>query len=62
VGQIDDQSLIEYQVNGEFSAVPAIRHKTFGVGVITKVLNKNKIEVLFQEGTKILAQNFEAGV
>jgi ribosomal protein L44E len=61
VGQIDDQQVAEYDIAGEFSTIPAIRHKNFGVGVITKVLTKNKIEVLFQDGTKILAQNLEAG-
>ncbi len=60
VGQIEDQQVLDYALSGEFSKSPAIRHKTFGVGVITKVLTKNKIEVLFQDGTKILAQNFEA--
>jgi hypothetical protein len=60
VGQIEDQQVMDYALSGEFSKTPAIRHKTFGVGVITKVLTKNKIEVLFQDGTKILAQNFEA--
>ncbi|MDZ7288331.1 MAG: hypothetical protein ONB44_00155 [candidate division KSB1 bacterium] len=60
VGQIHDHQVAEYALSGEFSSTPAIRHKTFGVGVITKVLNKNKIEVLFQEGTKILAQNLES--
>jgi transcription elongation factor Elf1 len=59
VGQIEDQQVMDYALSGEFSKTPAIRHKTFGVGVITKVLTKNKIEVLFQEGTKILAQNWE---
>jgi ribosomal protein L44E len=59
VGQIEDQQVVDYALSGEFSKSPAIRHKTFGVGVITKVLTKNKIEVLFQDGTKILAQNFE---
>lgn len=60
VGQIEDQQVADYALSGEFSKSPAIRHKNFGVGVITKVLTKNKIEVLFQDGTKILAQNFEA--
>ena len=59
VGQIEDQKVVEYALSGEFSTTPAIRHKTFGVGVVTKVLTRNKIEVLFQDGTKILAQNFE---
>jgi len=59
VGQLEDRQVVEYVLSGEFSSTPAIRHKNFGVGVVTKVLAKNKIEVLFQEGTKLLAQNFE---
>lgn len=57
VGQIEDRQVVDYAVSGEFSTAPAIRHKNFGVGVITKVHHRNKIEVIFQEGTKILAQN-----
>jgi hypothetical protein len=60
VGLIEDKQVADYAISGEFSSSPAIRHKSFGVGVITKVLTKNKIEVLFQEGTKLLAQNLEA--
>jgi ribosomal protein L44E len=60
VGQIEDKQVADYAISGEFSSSPAIRHKSFGVGVVTKVLTKNKIEVLFQEGTKLLAQNLEA--
>jgi ribosomal protein L44E len=59
VGQIEDKQVIDYAISGEFSTIPAIRHKNFGVGVITKVHNRNKIEVIFQEGTKILAQNLD---
>jgi hypothetical protein len=51
--------VIDYASSGVFSSTPAIRHKNFGVGVITKVHNRNKIEVIFQEGTKILAQNLD---
>lgn len=57
VGQIEDRQVVDYAVSGEFSTAPAIRHKNFGVGVITKVHHRNKIEVIFQDGTKILAQN-----
>lgn len=57
VGQIEERQVVDYAINGEYSSIPAIRHKSFGVGVITKVHNRNKIEVIFQEGTKILAQN-----
>ena len=59
VGQIEDRHVIDYAISGEFSSTPAIRHKNFGVGVITKVHHRNKIEVIFQDGTKILAQNLD---
>jgi len=57
IGQIEDRQVVDYAIGGEFSSTPAIRHKSFGVGVITKVHHRNKIEVIFQDGTKILAQN-----
>jgi len=57
IGQIEDRQVVDYALSGEFSTSPAIRHKNFGVGVITKVHHRNKIEVIFQDGTKILAQN-----
>lgn len=61
VDQINDKDVADYDMGGEFSEAPAIRHKTFGVGVITKVLTQNKIEVLFKDGTKLLAMNLKAG-
>jgi hypothetical protein len=59
VGRIDEAQIVDYDIKKDFSETPAIRHKKFGVGVITKVLADNKIEVLFQDDTKILAQNWK---
>lgn len=59
VEDIDEETIVEYQIDGDFSEIEAIRHKRFGVGVITKVLDDNKIEVVFEENKKVLAQNWE---
>lgn len=46
-----------YGVKNTFVAGDVIRHSKFGDGVVTRVLDQKKIEVLFKEGdTKTLAQ------
>ncbi len=59
VEDIDEETIVEYQIDGDFTETEAIRHKSFGVGIITKVLDDNKIEVVFEEDKKVLAQNWE---
>ncbi len=59
VSTIDESQIVDYSISSDFTDIPAIRHKQFGVGVITKVLADNKIQVLFKDETKILAQNWE---
>ena len=60
IEKIDEEVIVDYHIDGDFSETEAIRHKSFGVGVITKVLDDNKIEVVFEENQKkILAQNWE---
>lgn len=59
VEKIDEEEIVDYDINGDFTDIEAIRHKTFGIGVITKILDDNKIEVVFEENKKILAQNWE---
>jgi ribosomal protein L21E len=59
VAEIDEGQLVNYDINGDYSEEQAIRHKQFGIGIITKVISDIKIEVLFQDEKKILAQNWE---
>lgn len=59
VSDIDDSRLAKYDINGDYTEVRAIQHERFGVGVITKVIAHNKIEVVFQDEIRILAQNWE---
>ena len=59
ISKIEDDQIVDYDINKDYSEIEAIQHKTFGVGVITKILTDNKIEVVFEENKKILAQNWD---
>ncbi len=59
VSKIEENDIVDYNIEQDFSEIHAIRHKKFGVGVITKIIADNKIEVVFQENKKILAQNWK---
>jgi hypothetical protein len=45
-----------YNVGGTFQEGDLIRHPKFGDGVVTRVLDQRKVEVLFKEEAKTLAQ------
>lgn len=43
-----------YAMNGSFRADSLIDHPVFGVGIVQQVIGAQKIEVLFESGTKIM--------
>ncbi len=45
----------KYTIATVFAAGELVRHTKFGDGVVTNVIDANKIEVLFKEDTKTLA-------
>jgi hypothetical protein len=45
-----------YRVSALFQENDLIRHTKFGDGLVTRVLDKSKIEVMFREGPRVLAQ------
>ena len=58
VAEVEDSDITDYDFSQPFAEQQAIRHKKFGVGVITKVIDYGKIEVVFQDEKKVLAQNW----
>lgn len=58
--KIDEELIVDYKMDADYGEIEAINHKKFGVGIITKILAENKIQVVFEENTKVLAQNWEA--
>lgn len=50
----DPEKAIPYNMNTAYRVKNLVSHPTFGLGVVQQVLAPNKIEVLFQEGRKLL--------
>jgi hypothetical protein len=47
----------EYTIKGNFEAGDLIAHPTFGPGIVEKVFDANKIEVLFRDDFRTLIHN-----
>lgn len=45
---------IPYKVTRKFNSEDVIQHKVFGVGLVTRVISDKKMEVLFEESTRLL--------
>jgi hypothetical protein len=45
-----------YSVTATFSPGDLVRHKLFGDGVIARIIDPKKVEILFEEGPKTMAQ------
>lgn len=58
MAEVDDAETVDYDIHEAYGENQPIRHKQFGVGVVTKILADNKIEVVFQDQTRVLAQNW----
>jgi len=59
VADIDEKSAITYKLSGDYTNTLALQHKIFGLGIVTKVISPDKIEVVFKKKTAILAQNLK---
>jgi hypothetical protein len=53
----DVANVKKYGMKDNFEKDQVIDHSRFGTGIVTAVINPNKIEILFKDGTKLLGQN-----
>ena len=44
----------DYAISGEYEERDVLNHKTFGMGVVVKVLAEGKMQVRFKDGSKLL--------
>ncbi|HKZ16555.1 MAG TPA: hypothetical protein VJ161_03685 [Geobacteraceae bacterium] len=51
---VDRSQAATYDMNGKYAANDTIEHPVFGFGVVKLTIRPNKMEVLFQEGKKLL--------
>lgn len=58
IDKMDTDTAVAYNLTDTYEDVDLIDHKTFGLGIIRKVHSDTKIEVLFEEGLKMLVQNW----
>ncbi len=47
---------IPYKLSKKFNEEDVIKHKSFGIGLVTRLISEKKMEVLFEESTKLLVQ------
>lgn len=50
----DSNAAVPYAMTGTFGENALINHSTFGLGVVTREVSPNKMEVAFKEGSKLL--------
>ncbi len=53
----DLNSARDYNMKQNYEQSAIIRHSSFGVGIVTKKVNQNTIEAIFETGAKILVIN-----
>ncbi len=56
---LNEEDIVDYAIDRDFSNARAIRHKKFGVGIVHKVLSDEHIEVIFKDGTRVLVHNYQ---
>ncbi|HEC98500.1 MAG TPA: hypothetical protein ENI58_10185 [Nitrospirae bacterium] len=52
----------KYRIEGSFKENEIINHPKFGIGIVSSVIQINKIEILFKDGPKLLVQNRKSGL
>jgi hypothetical protein len=57
MAKADENNQTDYEMSGSYSELDVINHSSFGVGVVVKVIQDNKVSVAFQDGVKTLIQN-----
>ncbi|MBN1540834.1 hypothetical protein JW992_01725 [candidate division KSB1 bacterium] len=57
LGEADTENPRDYEVSKSYEQQQVIQHSHFGLGVVVKVVDDNKMDVAFEEGVKTLVMN-----
>jgi len=58
--QADPAKAVAYKMASTYAENDVIQHDTFGLGVVVKVLDVNKVSVVFSDGVKNMVQNYKS--
>ncbi len=47
----------KYSMQGNFKKDEILDHPTFGIGIVTAVIQSHKMEIIFKDGPRLLSQN-----
>lgn len=56
----DFNNAIEYKMDKNYEVRTPIHHKVFGNGVVQNVIDNSKMEVLFEDKTRVMVQNYQS--
>jgi hypothetical protein len=56
--KVNQETSVDYVMSGNYETGLLLNHRKFGPGIIRSIVSENKIEVLFQDGLKVLVQNY----
>jgi hypothetical protein len=56
MGRLRGSSAKPYALDGQFEEGQKVVHRTFGTGVVKRLISGDKMEVLFEEGPKVLVR------
>lgn len=55
----DDADIFDYRPDSEYEAEDVVQHTKFGIGFVERVISRNRVEILFKDGLKLMAMNLE---
>ncbi len=55
-----DADVFDYRPDSEYEEGDVVRHTRFGLGFVERVVSRNRIEILFQNGLKLMAMNLDS--
>lgn len=51
---METERAVAYEMDGKFRMNSLVNHSVFGIGVVKQIIPPNKMQVLFQDGKKLL--------
>jgi hypothetical protein len=55
---VDASTATPYVMRGDYSAGELVLHPQFGVGIVAAIVGPKKMQVIFQESSKLLVMNY----